>query len=163
MLSTDLQDLVLWIHLFSAILFIGGSFFMWTVLLPSSHRMGLEEKNRTKIVGILAKRFAVFTHTLLTILVVTGLLLAFVWFLPSPSDLVTTAAGRILGIKMVLVLAMILLTYGNNIYHGRRMMHFAREGKLEDLARLRRRSHFLSYVTLALMLLITVFGVMLVG
>lgn len=163
MLSIFVEELVLWIHLFSAILFIGGSFFMWTVLLPSSHTMGLEESSRTKIVGTVAKRFAIFTHTLIGILVVTGLLLAFVWFLPAPSALFTTVSGRLLGIKMILVLAMILLTYGNNIYHGKRMMAFAREGKLEELARLRRRSHLLSYITLGLMLLITVLGVILVG
>lgn len=134
---------------------------MWLVLLPSSHTMELEEKTRTRVVGLVARRFAIFTHVLLTILIITGLLLAFVWFLPSPGSLFSTYTGRVLLVKMIIVVLMITVTYGNNIYHGRRMMSYAREGKLEELGKLRRRSHFFSYLSLALMLVITILGVVL--
>lgn len=30
---------VLWVHLFSAVLFVGGSFFMWIVVVPASHAL----------------------------------------------------------------------------------------------------------------------------
>lgn len=135
---------------------------MWLVLLPSSFDLGLDEKERTHMVGRVAKRFAIFTHVLVTILVVSGLFLAFDWFLPFPSALFDTYSGRLLSVKMISVLAMILLMYGNNIYHGKRMMRFARDGKFDELKKLRKRSHFISYVTLALMVLITVLGTVLV-
>ncbi len=154
-----LVDGILWIHIFMAIIFIGGSYFMWLVVWPSSFKISEDEKQRTKIVGNIAKRFAYFSHATLLILVITGLILAFGWYLPEPSDLFTTISGHILLAKMIVVATMIIIVYGNNLYHGKRIMRLSREGKKEELNKLRKMSHFMSYTSLALMALITILAV----
>ena len=55
----DFIDLIiLWIHIFTAIIFIGGSFFIWLVVYPESFKITDDEKLRTRIVGRIGKRFA---------------------------------------------------------------------------------------------------------
>ncbi len=150
---------LLWIHIFFAIIFIGGSYFMWLVLWPASFKVTDDEKQRTRFVGLVAKRFAYFSHTSLLILIVTGLVLAFGWYLPSPGALFDTVGGKILLSKMIVVAIMIAIVYGNNIYHGKRIMRYSREGRTEELQRLRKMSHALSYVSLILMAVIVVLAV----
>ena len=150
---------LLWIHIFFAIIFIGGSYFMWLVLWPASFKVSDDEKQRTRFVGVVAKRFAYFSHVSLLILIVTGLILAFGWYLPQPSDLKTTLPGKILLSKIAVVAAMIAIVYGNNMYHGKRIMRLSREGKKEELQKLRRMSHILSFISLGLMAVIVVLAV----
>lgn len=158
-MENSLILVLLWIHIFFAIIFIGGSYFMWLVLWPASFKVSDDEKQRTRFVGVVAKRFAYFSHTSILILVVTGLILAFGWYLPQPSDLITTLPGHILLSKMIVVAAMIGIVYGNNLYHGKRIMRLSREGKKEELQKLRRKSHILSFISLGLMALIVVLAV----
>ncbi|MCL4451851.1 MAG: CopD family protein [Candidatus Thermoplasmatota archaeon] len=158
-MENSLILVLLWIHIFFAIIFIGGSYFMWLVLWPASFKVSDDEKQRTRFVGVVAKRFAYFSHTSLLILVVTGLILAFGWYLPQPSDLITTLPGHILLTKMIVVAAMIGIVYVNNLYHGKRIMRLSREGKKEELQKLRRKSHILSFISLGLMALIVILAV----
>ena len=73
-MSNTLIDLIiLWIHIFTAIFFIGGSFFIWLVVYPESFKITDDEKLRTRIVGRIGKRFAVFTNASIIILILTGL------------------------------------------------------------------------------------------
>lgn len=153
---------VLWVHLFAAIIFIGGSFFIWLVVWPTSYGLANTEAERTAIVGRIAKRFAYFTHLSIGILVTSGLYLA-VPYLRSPSLLSTTLGGEILSAKVIVVIVMIILMYANNIYHGRKIMRLTAEGKLEDAERIRKAAHLASFVTLGLMLIITMLGVSLVS
>jgi uncharacterized membrane protein len=150
---------LLWIHIFFAIIFIGGSYFMWLVLWPASFKVSDDEKQRTRFVGVVAKRFAYFSHASLLILIVTGLILSFDWYLPQPADLTTTLPGNILLSKIIVVAAMIAIVYGNNMYHGKRIMRLSREGKKEELQKLRRMSHILSFISLGLMAVIVVLAV----
>lgn len=151
---TLLDDIVLWIHILSAIFFVGGSFFIWVVVIPASYKITDDEKLRTRIVGLIGKQFALFTDITLIILIITGIYNS-TWYLNyNINALFDTTGGRILFIKIILVGAMILLMYGNNIYHGKRLMQMAREGRMEELRKLRKWSHRLSYVTLGLMLAI---------
>ena len=150
---------LLWIHIFFAIIFIGGSYFMWLVLWPASFKVSDDEKQRTRFVGVVAKRFAYFSHASLLILIVTGLILSFDWYLPQPADLTTTLPGNILLSKIIVVAAMIAIVYGNNMYHGKRIMKLSREGKKEELQKLRRMSHILSFISLGLMAVIVVLAV----
>ena len=146
---------VLWIHLFSAIIFIGGSFFIWLVLWPASFDFNMDEKERTKVIGKVAKRFAWFTHITLAVLIITGLYNV-TWYLPNLSDLFTTPPGELLFIKSVTVLAMVVIMYGNNIYHGKKIVRLASEGKLDEVKKVRKITHKISALTLALMILITI-------
>jgi uncharacterized membrane protein len=52
-----LNDVVLWIHLTSAMALVGGSLFFWLVAIPESYSLQKDEAERTQFVGRLAKRF----------------------------------------------------------------------------------------------------------
>ncbi len=90
MLIVDI--IVLWIHIFCAIIFVGGSFFMWLVLWPASFKVTQDERERTLMVGRVAKRFAYFTHVTIATLVVTGIYNA-TWYLGGNYDLLATEGG----------------------------------------------------------------------
>ncbi len=153
MLLVDL--IVLWLHLFFAIVFIGGSFFIWFVVWPASYEVTDDESLRTQIVGKIAKRFAYFTHVSLAVLVVTGLYNA-TWYLPSPSALFNSTGGLILLAKSLTVLVGIIIIYVNNLYHGKKIMRLSREKRYDEMKIIRRRTHLLSYISLGLLFVITI-------
>ncbi len=156
---TLLNTIILWLHIFSAIIFVGGSFFIWVVVIPASYKITDDEKLRTRIVGLIGKQFAWITNVFLIILILTGIYNA-TWYLNyNFFALYNTQGGNILLVKIVLVGAMILIMYGNNLYHGKRIMKMAREGRMDELRRLRKWSHMLSYITLGLMIAITITAV----
>ncbi|MFG1502863.1 CopD family protein [Cuniculiplasma divulgatum] len=156
---TLLNTIILWLHIFSAIIFVGGSFFIWVVVIPASYKITDDEKLRTRIVGLIGKQFAWITNVFLIILILTGIYNA-TWYLNyNFFALFNTQGGNILLVKIVLVGAMILIMYGNNLYHGKRIMKMAREGRMDELRRLRKWSHMLSYITLGLMIAITITAV----
>ncbi len=141
---------VLWIHLFSAVLFVGGSFFMWIVVVPASHTLTENESERTRMVGRIAKQFARVVNPALLVLVVTGIYNAS-WYLPSTGALLGSYAGRLLFAKLLAVVALLLLLYVSNVYFGRRITRLAREGRLDELRALRRTSRLVSFANLGLM------------
>jgi uncharacterized membrane protein len=156
---TLLNTIILWLHIFSAIIFVGGSFFIWVVVIPASYKITDDEKLRTRIVGLIGKQFAWITNVFLIILILTGIYNA-TWYLNyNFFALYNTQGGNILLVKIVLVGAMILIMYGNNLYHGKRIMKMAREGRMDELRKLRKWSHMLSYITLGLMIAITITAV----
>ncbi len=149
---------VLWVHLLSAVLFVGGSFFMWLVVEPVSHRVMPDEASRTQLVGRLARRFGQVVTPLLLLLVATGLYNAS-WYLPSVTAPLSSLAGQLLFAKSVLVAVMIALIYVHGLYFGRRISRLAREGQVEGLRRIRRRSRLVAYANLGLMLVILALAV----
>lgn len=148
-----LDTIILAIHIFFAILFIGGSFFMWLVVWPASYELTEDEKERTRIVGRIAKKFAMFTHISVIVLILTGIYNT-TWYLGTYSALFTTSGGKILTAKIVLVGIDLLIIYANNIYHGRKIMKLSREGKLEEVQEIRKVTHLFSFISLLLLLAI---------
>jgi putative copper resistance protein D len=157
-LTPLVNEVVLWVHLFSAVLFVGGSFFMWIVVVPASYTLTENEAERTRIVGKIAKQFAKIVNPALAVLVVTGLYNV-TWYLPSVGSLLSTYAGHLLLAKLSAVVALIVMIYISNVYFGRRIMRFAREGRLEELKALRRVSRIISFANLGLMVVILLFVV----
>ncbi|MDG6959539.1 MAG: CopD family protein [Nitrososphaerota archaeon] len=154
--------LVLWVHLFSAIILVGGSFFIWLVVWPASFTITENEAERTRIVGRVAKRFAYFSHGTVTLLFLSGAYLA--WpYVVAPGLALTTLRGEVLLAKVATVVVTIALMYANNLYHGRKIMRLAAQGRLDDVRRVRKLTHIASYVTLGLLLVITVLGATLVA
>ncbi len=145
-----LDAIVLWIHLFSAVLFVGGSFFMWIVVVPASHLLTENESERTRIVGRIAKQFARIVNPALLVLAVTGAY-NMTWYLPSMGALFDTYAGRLLLSKLFAFALLLVLLYVSNIHFGRRITRLAKEGRLEELKALRRTSRLVSFANLGLM------------
>lgn len=154
-----LQYAMLWIHLFAAVIFVGGSFFMWLVVVPASKMSSEDESERTMIIGLMAKRFGRISDISLALLIITGLYNA-TWYLPSQSSLFTTLAGEILFAKSILVLLLIVLIFVNNLYFGRKIVRLAKERRIEELSQLRGRSRALSMLNLSLMTAILLLAVL---
>ena len=152
-ISPTVDAIVLWIHLFSAVLFVGGSFFMWVVVVPASYKLTEDESERTRIVGRIARQFAKVVYPSLAVLIVTGLYNA-TWYLPSMSALLDTYPGQLLFAKLVVVIVLLVLLYVSNVLYGRRITKLASERRLEELKALRRRSRLVSFTNLGLMALI---------
>ncbi len=161
-MSTILLTVVLWIHLFFAIVFIGGSFFIWFALWPASFEMTSDEKQRTRIVGLASKRFARITNISVGILIITGLLLAYGISADTPG-FYSSGAGIVLLVKSLLVAAAIGIMYYNNLSHPKKIVRLLAEGKTQEVAKVRKMAHLLSYLTLLLLTLVTVLGAILVG
>ncbi len=157
-----LNVIVLWVHLFSAVLFVGGSFFMWIVVMPSSHLFGKNEAERTQIVGKIAKQFGKITNPILAILVLTGIYNAS-WYLPSFGYLFSFASygADVLLVKVVLVIVLIILIYAHGAYYGRKIVQLAKEGDVKGIAAVRKRSRVISFANLALMVAVLILAVML--
>jgi Predicted integral membrane protein len=148
-----LDIVVLWIHIFAAMIFIGGSFFIWLVVWPGVYNYTQDKREHAQIVGKIAKRFAWFTHISLITLIITGLF-NLTWYLPSYSALFDSEGGRALLVKMILVVIMIVIIYGNNLYHGKKIVRLSREGKMDEVQKIRKISHMMSFISLALMIAI---------
>ena len=155
-----MNAVVLWIHLFSAVLFVGGSFFFWIVVMPLSHTITDDESKRTQIIGKMAKRFALITNPVLVVLVLSGIYNAS-WYLQDWADPFRTLSGELLFAKVVLVVILIALIYLHGVYYGRKIVRLAEEKRVEELDRLRRHSRIVSYANLGLMLAVTVLAVLL--
>jgi len=149
---------VLFVHIFSAIFFIGGSFFIWFIVWPVSYKLTEDETYRTRIVGLIGRLFGYYTNALVIVLVGTGLFLGYE-YLPNLSDLETTTGGQILLAKSIVVAIMLILMYANNIYHGKKIMRLSEEKKYDEMERIRRITHIASFVTMGLMIVITILAV----
>ena len=154
--------LILWVHLFSAVIFVGGSFFIWFVVVPASHRLAKDESERTQIVARIAKDFAKITNPTLIVLVLTGVY-NISWYLPSYQDLFSfrTYGELVLFIKSVLVVVLVILIYVHGVYYGRKISRLALARDTEGLRAVRRVSRLISYTNLALMIAILVLAAML--
>ena len=147
-----LNIVVLWVHLFSAVLFVGGSFFMWLIIVPASRLITTDESERVRIVGKIARAFGNLTNPLIVVLVLTGLYNA-TWYLPSANALFEYP-GTLLLTKAILVSLLLLLICVNNLYFGKKIIRLAKESKLDELKALRKKSRLVSGANLTLMLLI---------
>jgi uncharacterized membrane protein len=150
---------ILWVHLFAAVLFVGGSFFMWLVIVPASGLIAKDESERTRIVGKIARAFGNLTNPILIILILTGLYNAS-WYLQGITGLFIYPGTILLG-KIVLVATLLLLIYVHNIYFGKRIVRLAEERRLDELKALRRKSRFISATNLTLMIAILLLAIML--
>ena len=146
---------VLWIHATTAVFFIGGSLFIWIVVWPVSYKFTDDEKERTRILGLIGRLFGTLTDISVVILLVTGAYLGLA-YLPQFSQLTTTAGGQLLLAKSIVVIVMIVLMYANNIYHGKRIVNLAAQGELEKVRQIRRITHIASFITLGLLVVIAI-------
>ena len=153
---------ILWVHLFAAVLFVGGSFFMWLIVMPASRLFAKDESERTQIVGKIAKEFGRITNPILVILILSGIYNA-TWYLPSFASLFSfdSYGSSVLFVKVVLVVILIALIYAHGAYYGRKISKLARERNVEGVKAVRRKSRIVSYANLALMVVILVLAVML--
>lgn len=155
---------VIFVHVISAIFLVGSSIFVWIVIWPASTDTLTEEKLRTRFMTIMGKRYALYTNISIVLISVTGILMVYLakpQYIYDFSTSITTLWGKVLTVKIVLTALMYGILYGNNLWHGKRIPRLAEAGKFEDLKKLRKIAHVLSFITVALMVVIILVAVML--
>jgi len=160
---------VLYVHILAAIVFVGGTLFIYLAFLPALRGRDLAEGVRNQVVVWVTRRYGKVVDASLIVLVLTGIYNA-TWYLGGSGF--NSLGGRILLAKGVLVVCMIFTIYFNNLYFGRKISATVREiaqastQELRESARarlaaIRRRSRALSYLNIALMLTVVLLAVML--
>lgn len=140
---TIVNAVVLWIHLVTAMFFVGGSLFVWWVVVPASYRLTRDEKKRMEIVGTIVGLFGRIIGPTILILIASGIYCA-TWYLPSFGALFTTPAGLVLLAKILLTGVLFGLLGIHDIYYSRKIRRLVADGKAEELARVRRSSRVVS-------------------
>lgn len=149
-----LNAAILWVHLFSAVLFVGGSFFIWLVVMPASDLIK-DELERMRVIERMARRFGKISGALLILLIVTGVYNAS-WYLPSTTALFDTYEGNLLLVKVVLVILLVALVSLHGVYYGRKIITLSKEEKFDELKAVRRQSRIISGASLVLMVAILI-------
>ncbi len=98
------------IHLVAAAVWAGGLIFLAILLLLLHRRQAVPDPDR---MVLLLKRFSLSAQIAVFILALTGLFSSFVQ-LPDPGSLIYTTYGRVLLIKLAIVVAIITLAFFNN-------------------------------------------------
>ena len=101
------QAIILWIHLISASIWVGGSIFIGIVFSPLLKTMFGSVEERIQIMIKVGKRFNKIAVPSLIILMGTGLYNSHI-LLSKPDLLLATSYGNFLIIKIILVIALII-------------------------------------------------------
>jgi copper transport protein len=140
-----------WIHLIAASVWVGGLIHfvsaLWTM-------RGISSQARTELTAVLIPRFSVTALISVGVIVITGSY-ASILHIGSFSDLVTTAYGRTLLVKLAFFLPMVVLGAVNLLHSSPQMKNAAREENLRSpVPRFRRLLR--SEVILAVLVLLSV-------
>lgn len=157
---------VLFVHVICAIFLVGSSIFVWVIVWPASSITITDEKLRTRFMSVMGKKYALWTNISIILLTFTGLLLIYLYrplYFTDFSYAISTQWGYVLTVKIVAVALMYGILYGNNLWHGKKFPRLAESGKFEELKRMRKIAHVLSFVTVALMVVIVVIAEILAG
>ena len=157
---------LLFIHVISAVFLVGSSIFVWVIVWPASSIAMPDEKQRTRFMSIMGKKYALWTNIVIILLTLTGIALVYLVrpdYITNFSGAMAQQWGYALTVKIVAVALMYSILYGNNLWHGKMFPKLAEAGKFEDLKRLRKISHMLSFITVGLMVVIVLIAEILAG
>lgn len=157
---------IVFIHLIFAVFLVGSSIFVWIVIWPASSETLTEEKLRTRFMTVMGKKYALYTNITIVVLTVTGILIVYFArpeYIYNFHASIRTAWGEILTVKIGLTASMYGILYGNNLWHGKKIPELAEAGNFDELKRMRKIAHVLSFITVGLMVAIVLVAVFLAG
>jgi uncharacterized membrane protein len=155
------DSLITWIHLVSACIWVGGSFFIGIVLAPMLRTLASKPEERTILMIKIGQRFNKIALPALVVLVATGIYKAHL-FLSSPSTLLDSNYGAILALKIAVVSSMIIL-FGIHvkISNGRMEEILANSAADSQIMKLRTRIIWLGRAIVGQSIAILLFAAML--
>lgn len=124
MINPWLDTIVLWIHILAAISWVGGMIFVAFILGPYVRRT-VPPEERTALMAAIGKRFSYLGWSAIFTLVCTGIYNA-ARFLGAWDALWGTTFGRLLLVKIALVLVMIGLSIAHDFFLGPRQRNLGR-------------------------------------
>lgn len=147
------------IHVFSAIIWVGGVLFMGMIAVPAAKT--LDDELRRKILADLGRRFRPVGWTALTLLVMTGIYLMYNWgaTFANVFDLSFFAHGhtRLLGYKLLMVLAMLIISGLHDFWLGPRATAMGR--RPAEISRDRKWAGWLGRITGILVIFIVLLAI----
>lgn len=159
------------VHILSAIIWVGGMFFLALVVVPVARR--LPEADRAALVGAVGYRFRTIGWICLALLVVTGVVNLYyrgvTWDSVVSGELLATRAGLLVVVKLALVAVMVVVSAVHDFVVGPASTRaHARAGADPSpevraaIVVLRRRAGWLARITALLALAIVAVAVALV-
>lgn len=155
-----------WIHLLSAIVWMGGMAFLALVLVPAL-RQPTMRKNAAALIIASGRRFKLVGWTCLGVLVLTGIgnlyARGMLGSALSNGDFWTTPYGKMLFLKLCLVSVILVLSLVHDFYFGPKAATAMKENpEAPETKRLRRAASWIGRMNILLALAVTLLGVMLV-
>jgi len=153
------QAIIMWIHLISASIWVGGSLFIGIVFSPLLKSMFDSVEERLQIMIKVGKRFNKIAVPSLIILIGTGLYNSHQLLL-KPELLIATSYGNFLIIKIILVFALIV-TYVIHVRIIRKEIEdkiMSKQMSSHQIQRLRKKIIILGEITVVLSVTILFFA-----
>ena len=153
------QAIIMWIHLLSAAIWVGGSLFIGIVFSPLLKTMYGSIEERLQIMIKVGKRFNKIAVPSLIILIGTGLYNSHL-LLSKPDLLMVTSYGNFLIIKIILVIALII-TYVIHVRVIRKDVEekiMSKQMSPQQIQKLRKRIIILGEITVVLSVAILFFA-----
>lgn len=163
------SKLIVLVHVLSAIVWIGGMFFLSLVLFPALKKLEPGEK-RTQAISLTANRFRKISWIAIVVLLITGILnvvnLGITWEMIMSAEFFSSQFGKILIIKVCLVLMMIILSASHDFVLGPRYTGLVRTQKpdrniLSEIERRRKITSWLARLNVLIAVLVVACAVML--
>lgn len=155
-------QLVVFIHVISAIMWVGGILFLGVVAVPAVRR--LQSETRSVLMSELGRRFRNIGYTLLGVLIVTGVIQAWVHGATVTNVLngsfFQSRFGATLGAKLIFVLLMLGVSVVHDFVVGPASVRASQEGR--ETESLRKTASWLARLTALLALAVIAYAVMLV-
>lgn len=127
-----------WIHIFAAVVWIGGIFFILFVALPGAKET-LEQPG--KLMGALSKRFVPLANISILLIFVTGILMSLSSHTLSEIASFSTVWSQTLSAKIITALTMTCIHFYRGLVLTPKIARLTSEGKHpEQVGRLQRRS-----------------------
>lgn len=156
------QAIIMWIHLLSAAIWVGGSLFIGIVFSPLLKTMYGSVEERLQIMIKIGKRFNKIAVPSLIILISTGLYNSHL-LLSKPDLLIATSYGNFLVIKIILVIALII-TYIIHVRVIRKDVEekiMSKQMSTQQIQKLRKKIIILGEITVVLSVAILFFAALL--
>jgi uncharacterized membrane protein len=157
-------QLSVYIHVLSALVWVGGMLFLALVIVPVTR--GMAPPERARLFEAVGRRFRTVGWVCIGLLIVTGVTnLAFrgvTWESVLSGQLWGTQFGQVLALKLLLILVMLVLSLAHDIYIGPAATRALIGGDKAAGQRLRRWTSLLGRVSALLALIVVALAVMLV-
>ena len=142
-------NLVVLIHVLATIIWLGGMFFIAIVMVPVLRRLEPPQK-RIEVLSATATRFRVVSWITIIVILVTGVLNAINRGVTlqaiSTGELFSTYFGKILALKLILVLAMLVLSAIHDFILGPRLIELLNSGNPDSFTKLQKNRRYVSWL-----------------
>jgi uncharacterized membrane protein len=160
-------QLSVFIHILSAVVWVGGMLFLALVVVPVARSLPAVE--RAALIGAVGRRFRVVGWACIALLIATGVInLAYrglTWETFFSAQMLESQFGRVLLLKLALVVVMIVLSAVHDFVIGPQSVRLAESkapADAEQMVSLRRQASWMARVNAVLALLVVALGVALV-